>query len=316
MLSLTSRPVYLVLAVLLIAGGFFIGINALDGPDSLAPERDDISTSTTTATDNQRLQVATSSIGQSVQGRDITAYTFQKTNPSRPATKHLLFVGGIHGGYEWNSTVLAWRLIDHLQANPEMLPSSMKISVIPAANPDGIFAVTGTTGKISKTDIPANADPGGPERFNASGVDLNRNFACNWEPTSRWRGQQVDAGSRPFSEPETRAIRDFVQNHKLDGAVFFHSAAGAVYGAACGQDNISTSTKTLLDTYAQASGYTAVDRFDAYPITGDVESWLTKLGIPAVSVELTNHQDVEWERNLAGIKAVVDMYVRNGGEGV
>jgi predicted deacylase len=296
----------LTLAVLV---GVLLWSGLLDtGQDSLLSEDQppiQAPTSSTSTTDQaQQTFMSTSTIGQSVGGRDISTYTFGD------GATHLLFVGGIHGGYEWNSVVLAYNLIDYLQANPNILSDNLTVSVIPNMNPDAVYDVVGKTGSITKADVPTNADPGGPERFNANGVDLNRNFDCNWQTTSQWRGQGVNAGSGPFSEPETRALRDYVQSHNLSAAVFFHSAAGAVYGAAC-NGAVGPQTKNLLNTYAQASGYRSVDKFDAYPVTGDVESWLTKQGIPAVSVELTNHQDVEWQKNLSGIEAVLSLYSRN-----
>jgi predicted deacylase len=269
--------------------------------DSLLPEDQPPiqapTSSTSTTEQTQQAFMSTSTIGQSVEGRDISTYTFGD------GPTHLLFVGGIHGGYEWNSVVLAYNLIDYLDANEQMLADSLTVSVVPNMNPDAVYDVVGKTGRITKTDVPVNADLGGPERF-------NRNFNCNWQATSQWRGQEVNAGSGAFSEPETRALRDYVQSHNLSAAVFFHSAAGAVYGAAC-SGAVGPQTKNLLNTYAQASGYRAVNKFDAYPVTGDVESWLTKQGIPAVSVELTNHQDVEWQKNLAGIEAVLNFYSQN-----
>ena len=45
-------------------------------------------------------------IGASVQGREIDSYTYGK------GETHLMFVGGIHGGYEWNSVLLAYTFID------------------------------------------------------------------------------------------------------------------------------------------------------------------------------------------------------------
>jgi predicted deacylase len=276
--------------------------------DSLLPEDQPPiqapTSSTSTTEQTQQAFMSTSTIGQSVEGRDIFTYT-HGDGPT-----HLLFVSGIHGGYEWNSVVLAYNLIDYLEANEQMLADSLTVSVVPNLNPDAVYDVVGKTGRITKADVPVNADLGGPERFNANGVDLNRNFNCNWQATSQWRGQEVNAGSGAFSEPETRALRDYVQSHDLSAAVFFHSAAGAVYGAAC-DGSVGPQTKNLLNTYAQASGYRAVNKFDAYPVTGDVESWLTKQGIPAVSVELTNHQDVEWQKNLAGIEAVLNFYSQN-----
>lgn len=56
--------------------------------------------------------------------------------------------------------------------------------VLPLANPDG-----GTRGT----------------RYNARGVDLNRNCDCHWRAAS-----EEPSGAAPWSEPESRALRDFI----------------------------------------------------------------------------------------------------------
>jgi hypothetical protein len=63
-----------------------------------------------------------------------------------------------------------------------------------------------------------------------------------------------------------------------------------------------------MNAYSKASGYPAVDSFNAYPITGDSEGWLASIGIPAITVELKTHQTLEWENNLAGFRAVLESY--------
>ena len=63
-----------------------------------------------------------------------------------------------------------------------------------------------------------------------------------------------------------------------------------------------------MNVYAKASGYNAIKTFDSYAITGDSEGWLASINIPAITVELKTHETVEWEQNLAGIKALLDYY--------
>ena len=54
------------------------------------------------------------------------------------------------------------------------------------------------------------------------GLDLNRNFP-NWAP----EGQQAGAGDAPLSEPETRAMTDFIAKHKnISIAIYGHSYGG------------------------------------------------------------------------------------------
>ena len=255
---------------------------------------------TTEPTEKRQVQKPTQiTIGQSIQGRPITATTYGSGDT------HLVFVGAIHGGYEWNTVLLAQKLMQYLEGTPSPVPDGMQVTVIPMLNPDGVVDVMGTT-TFARADAPPTSQTT-KGRFNANDVDLNRNFGCQWEPEGVWRGQRVNAGSSAFSEPEARAMRDFTRSHDPDAVVFFHSAAGGVYGAAC-DEPIATSTKQLMTTYADAAGYDAIEKFDHYEVTGDAESWHTKLGIPSVSVELTTHSDVEWHRNKRAIKALFRHY--------
>ena len=64
----------------------------------------------------------------------------------------------------------------------------------------------------------------------------------------------------------------------------------------------------VMNTYANAAGYSAVSSFDAYPVTGDIEGWLASIGIPAITVELASHETVEWERNWRGVTALLERY--------
>ena len=56
------------------------------------------------------------------------------------------------------------------------------------------------------------------ERTNAHGVDLNRNSP------ERWAG----AGARPWSEPETRAIRDLILRERPALSIYYHQPFGLV----------------------------------------------------------------------------------------
>ena len=239
-------------------------------------------------------------IGTSVEGRPIDSYTYGHGDT------HVLFVGGIHGGYEWNSTLLAYQFLDYLDASPELVPENISVTVVPSANPDGMHAVIGKEGRFSVDDVPAATGPVGTGRFNANDVDLNRNFDCKWKPESMWRGNVVSAGDSAFSEPEARAIRSVVSAEQPVAVVFWHSQSNAVYASEC-EAGILPMTRVIMDTYARAAGYPSVDSFDAYEITGDAEGWLASIGIPAITVELATHESVEWNKNLAGITALLEL---------
>jgi len=240
-------------------------------------------------------------IGTSVQGRPITVHTFGNGDT------HLLFVGGIHGGYEWNSVLLAYQAIDHLTANPEIVADNLTVSVIPNLNPDGVFSIIGKEGRFTAADAPQDRDVTAPGRFNANNVDLNRNFDCKWEPTSMWRGEVVSAGSSTFSEPEAQALREYALATQPRAAIFWHSKANAVYASEC-ENGILPATRAVMNLYANAAGYKTVDVFDHYTVTGDAEGWLASVGIPAITVELETHTSTEWEQNWAGVEALLNHY--------
>lgn len=240
-------------------------------------------------------------IGSSVDGRPIEAYFYGS------GADKLMFVGGIHGGYEWNSVLLAYGMMEQLEETPEMIPDNVTVVVIPSANPDGLFDVIKKEGRMTNDDIPVAENTVGTGRFNRNGVDLNRNFDCKWQPTATWRGNDISAGEAPFSEPEAVAIRDFVLEQKPKAVVFWHSQANAVYASEC-HEGVLPDTLTLMNTYASASGYAPVVSFDSYPVTGDAEGWLASIGIPAITVELTSHTSIDWQKNLAGFKAALKTF--------
>lgn len=239
-------------------------------------------------------QPVSQTIGYSVQERPISAYQFG----SGPEV--FVFVGGIHGGYEWNTILLAYETIDYLQVHPEAIPADKTVYIIPSANPDGQFTVTLQNGRFDTSTLAADTIPG---RFNANGVDLNRNWDCNWAATGVWREQTVSGGERPFSEPENQFLRDFLLMQKPKLVVFWHSAADGVFAAGCpGTDPTSLQWATL---YGQAASYPIYEQFTSYSITGDAGDWLTTQGIPSFTVELTTHADTDWPQNLAGLLAVL-----------
>jgi len=236
-------------------------------------------------------------LGLSVEGREIESYIYGS------GEKQLVFIGGIHGGYEWNSVILAYKFMDYLTANQEFIPEDISIAVIPALNPDGVFKIIGKEGRFDIADVPSGSKETG--RLNANGVDLNRNFDCKWKPKSMWGQREVSAGTEVFSEPESAALVKFILENNPAAVVFWHSQANAVYASKC-EDDILQETTDIMNAYSRASGYSAFDSFDSYDITGDAGDWLASIGIPAISVELKTHETIEWEQNLAGILALLN----------
>ncbi|MBI3589285.1 MAG: hypothetical protein HY093_02630 [Candidatus Liptonbacteria bacterium] len=242
-------------------------------------------------------------IGKSAGGRDILAYHYGT------GAKEILFVGGIHGGYEWNTALVAYEMMDYLKANPSAVPGGVKVTVIPVLNPDGLSKVASTAGKFAKTDVLADQALQVAGRFNANNVDLNRNFDCDWKAKAVWQDKTVSGGSAVFSEPEAQAIKNYIETKKPVAALVWYSAANGVFASNC-HAGVLPETLVLANLYGKASGYKVYKEFNFYEITGDMVNWLAKQGIPAISVLLTNHEDTEWTKNEAGIKAFLNHYAK------
>jgi murein peptide amidase A len=145
-------------------------------------------------------------IGHSVRGRPIVAY--ERGDRSAPPT---LIVGVIHGSEPAGLAVIA-----QLRRLP--LPPHVHLWLVPTINPDGL--ATGT-------------------RQNAHGVDLNRNWPAAWVHTGV-------SGPRPLSEPETRAMRAFIERIKPKLTIWYHQPLAEVYG--------SDPHVAVLKRYARLSG--------------------------------------------------------------
>ena len=119
----------------------------------------------------------------------------------------------------------------------------------------------------------------------------------------------MSGGSSVFSEPESLAIKNYIETQKPKAAVIWYSAAGGVYSSNC-NGSIIPQTGVIANIYSKASGYPAYESFDSYETTGDMANWLAKKEIPAISVLLTNHKDTEWTKNKKGIEALLRYYAK------
>ena len=301
---LMKNTIIAILGLALIGVAVYFLTDGFKGKDVELEPREEITV--------DEVNVPYTAIGTSTESREIKAYTFGEGD------KTLVYVGAMHGGYEWNSALLSYALIDYLQGNPERIPSDVRVVVIPVANPDGLAKVVGTSDRFKVSDAPQFDYADEVEitsivvqgRFNANGVDLNRNFDCKWQPEAIWRTNKVSAGSSAFSEPEARALRDFLLKEKPEAVVFYHSASNGVFASFCEGDALQ-GTVDLLSAYSAASGYPRFDEYPYYEITGDVADWLSTQNIPAITVELETHDVAEWEKNLAGVEAMFKLYSTN-----
>jgi hypothetical protein len=193
-------------------------------------------------------------------------------------------IGGIHGGYEGNTVVLVEEMLAYLWARPDLVPRGVTLYIIPCANPDGYAAGTDRV----------------HGRMNGNGVDLNRNWDYEWQPTATHGSWPVDAGDSPFSEPETAALRDLMLHRNIEAAIFYHSAMARIFH---GAETARSATYELALAVSDATGYAVAASVPGQITTGDAVDWMSAQSLAGIEVELTNHSDTEWARNLRGLEA-------------
>jgi hypothetical protein len=289
--------------IVIVAAGVYLFVNRAHVSPEPTPEPVPVATTTapiaatTTPVDESRTV-----IGKSADGRDIVAYHYGASAGAR----ELLLVGGIHGGYSWNTAKVAYEAMAHLEENPDLILIGTRVTVIPVLNPDGLAEVLpeGAEGDFSPSDVVKTEALRVAGRFNGNNVDLNRNFDCDWQEKATWQSKTVSGGDEAFSEPESQALKAYVEANNIEAAIVWYSSAGGVYASNC-HEGVLPATKTLLATFAKASGYQPHEEFNFYEVTGDMTNWLAKEGVPAISVLLTDHENVEWEKNRKGIEAAI-----------
>lgn len=305
----------LTLFALLVAGGVFYFVQQSKEQDPLNP-RAGSETAFTTDWPEDRPQTVppvveeedpvrgpTTIIGYSHEERPITAYHYGN------GEEEVLLIGGMHGGYSWSTPLLAFQLMDYFANNPNAIPQNLTVTVIPVMNPDGLYKTVGSADRFLPSAVPTTLAETVPGRFNAREVDINRNFDCEWRQNAVWQDKAVSGGPEPFSEPESRALRDYVERTRPVGAVVWFSEVGGVFASNC-HTGLLPNTVSMLNLYSDASGYTAHEVFDYYEITGDSVNWMSKINVPGISVLLTTHDDIEWEKNRAGVLAVLKHFER------
>jgi hypothetical protein len=152
-------------------------------------------------------------------------------------------------------------------------------------NEVGTWVLLGSEGIDDDGDGNINEDPPG-------GYDMNRNWPSDWQPNHI----QYGAGSYPLSDPECRAIADFILAHKNIAALqSFHNAGGMIlrgpgaqsYGEYPGEDvevydRLGRTGEEILPHYR----YLVIWK-DLYSVRGGFVTWAYEgLGIFSFTNEL------------------------------
>ena len=248
------------------------------------------------------------SLGQSFEGRDIWAIKLSN-NPNQDEDEPEVLFTGMHHAREPMSFMnlyyyIYWLLENYgIDADATNIIDNREVWFVPIVNPDGY--------EYNRSIAP---NGGGMQRKNmrntcngsADGIDPNRNYSYMWglddQGSSPDPCSETYRGTSAFSEPETQAIKSFVEDRDFKIAMNFHSYSnlliypfGYSYTNPIDEDDLNTFIEyaqdmTQYNNYEWGTGTELL-----YPVNGEACDWMYGVhGIFAYTPEVGSSSDGFW----------------------
>lgn len=236
------------------------------------------------------------SAGRSIEGREIWAFVVRGEQDPNKTLPQILFMGGHHArehlSVETPLRLLKWLLLEYKKGNTRVveLINSREIHLIPAVNPDGLeYDISGTNYRMWRKNRKRNHD-------GSYGVDLNRNYGYGWGTGGSSKNPNSDTymGTTPFSEPETQAIKNYVESlSRVKILLSYHTFSslilypwGHLYDKIPSEKDYNTFVR-MAQKMAEWTGYTPQQSSELYIASGDTCDWAYgEKGIFAFTFEL------------------------------
>lgn len=201
---------------------------------------------------------------------------------------------------EYITTYLALKQIDDYLMNGER----GTVYFIPCMNPDGV-------------NICLKNDP--LYKANGREVDLNVNFDAGFgrgRSNTFYKNGENYVGKRPFSETESKALKDFTEKIKPDMTVSYHSKGEEIYYEFNQSEEDKKKHYLLAKSIERATGY----KIKSTPYSfGGYKDWcIKKYNIPSFTVEVGDdnlthpigkeHIDEIYEKNKKVLKNLIEEY--------
>ncbi len=247
-------------------------------------------------------------IGTSFQGRNIFYVKISDNAGVQESEPQVLYTS-IHHSQEPASLhqliYFMYYLLENYGTNPEVsyLIDQTELYFIPVINPDGYV--------YNETE---NPDGGGLHRKNrrtstfSDGVDLNRNydwyFGYDELGSSSIGFHPWHRGDNAFSEPETQAVKQFLENHDIKLDVNWHSYGNMMiypwnYENHYSDDSLFYITLAETMSYQNNFRYGTVYETYGYQSNGDADDWgygetNSKNKIYSITAEIGSMDDGFW----------------------
>jgi len=248
--------------------------------------------------------VTLTTLGRSLENRDIPMLRISGKSLAQAESLQLpvAFYMGCHHAREHLSVevplLFATYLIENYGKISDVtrLVDNREIYVAPMVNPDGhVYDYTnGIRGRMWRKNRARNAD-------GTFGVDLNRNYSYQWGTggSSTNPSSETYMGPRPFSEPETQRVRDFVDAQpRMKTLLSTHTFSELILypwghsDRSIGQERGNAADLPVFEKMARTmagwNNYTPEQASDLYIASGDTTDWAYGThGIFAFTFELS-----------------------------
>ena len=248
------------------------------------------------------------SIGLSLEGRNIWAIKISDNYNLNENEPEVLYTG-LHHAREPMSYMNLFYFMhwigENYNDNPlaQHLVNNRELWFIPAINPDGLVynqSIAPNGGGMQRKNVRETCS------FTPIGVDLNRNYSYMWgydnEGSSNDGCNETYRGNSPFSEPESQAVRDFVNQHDFKINFNYHSYSdlliypfGYEYENQASQEDIDIFIEYGQDM-VQYNNYTLGTGPDLlYPVNGEACDWMYgEKNIFSYTPEIGSNSDGFW----------------------
>ncbi|CAH0725651.1 unnamed protein product, partial [Brenthis ino] len=237
--------------------------------------------------------ISVNTIGKSYEGRDLKVL---RISDGKPTNKAVFIDGGIHAR-EWISPATVTYFINQIAENFDEESDDMKNIdwyFLPVVNPDG-YEYTHVKDRLWRKNRK-------PTR-QCTGTDLNRNFGYRWggKGSSSNPCSDIYRGSRAFSEPESKAVSEFIKSSASNFTAYltYHSY-GQYLLYPWGYDNAvppdHKELELLGNSIASAIEKTGGSKYAVgsssgllYPAAGGSDDWAKAQGIKyTYTIELSD----------------------------
>lgn len=227
--------------------------------------------------------VKLSSIGKSVEDKDIHLITLSADLSEDSELPAVIFMGG-HHAREHISVEMPLMLAQYLarefkNGNSQIIQllHQRQVFIVPIVNPDGAeYDIADGRYKMWRKNRVTNHD-------GSIGVDLNRNYSYKWGTSGSTSNPRSSTyrGPSAFSEPETQAIRDFInsKDQQLTTLLSYHTFSELIlfpWGHTSNpiEDQRAFDVhRTMAETMANWNNYTPQQSSDLYVTSGDTTDW-------------------------------------------